>query len=70
MDDPKYVDIHGLSKALWEPESRPHPVTIRNWCRQRKIPYFKLGSGKGGRVYFDVDSVREHLKQHHLISPY
>ena len=70
MPENKYVDIRGLSEALWESKARPHPVTIRNWCRQRKIPYFKVGSGKGGRVYFDVDLVREHLKQHHLISPY
>ena len=30
----------------------------------------KIESARGRRVYFDADLVREHLKQHHLISPY
>ncbi len=54
-------------------------ITSRSGLSKRKtsnvlkmlsaLMLLKIESAQGRRVYFDADLVREHLKQHHLISP-
>lgn len=57
--DHKLVDAHGLLEALFDENSRPSLRYIRKMQAQRRIPYIKLGH----LVRFDVDEVREALRQ-------
>lgn len=55
----KFVDAKGLAEALWDEPARPHIVTIRNWTRHGKVPFFKIG----GRVFFDIEQVKALLNK-------
>lgn len=57
--DHKLVDAQGLLDALFDAQSRPSLRWIRKMQAQRRIPYIKLGH----LVRFDVDEVREALRQ-------
>lgn len=55
----KLVDAKQLLVVLWEPDSRPCLRWLRTQTKNRALPHIKMG----GRVFFEVDAVREAIKK-------
>ena len=63
LDTDKLVDAQQLLEILWSPETRPCLRWIRVQCKNRTIPYFKIGR----LVVFDPEKVRASLERKNII---
>lgn len=59
----KLVDAKGLLEALFDERTRPTVTWVRLMQRSKTIPYYKIGH----LVRFDVDEVREALKERNQV---